>query len=209
MCARCQAEYEDPADRRFHAQPNACARCGPSVSLLRADGGRVPVGPAGDVVRTDGEQVPVGPTRDAVRAAAEALRDGRIVAVKGIGGFHLACRADDEAAVAALRTRKHREDRPFAVMVATVGAAGELVCLGELERALLCGPERPIVLAPRLPHAAVAPSVAPGAPELGVMLPYSPLHHLLLADLADGAGAACAATRARRLRARRHPPPAA
>jgi hydrogenase maturation protein HypF len=167
MCARCRAEYEDPADRRFHAQPNACAQCGPSVSLLRADGERVPVGPAGDVVR----------------AAAEALCDGRIVAVKGIGGFHLACRADDEAAVAALRARKHREDRPFAVMVATAQAAGGLVRLGELERALLCGPERPIVLAPRLPYAAVAPSVAPGAQELGVMLPYSPLHHLLLADL--------------------------
>jgi hydrogenase maturation protein HypF len=167
MCARCRAEYEDPADRRFHAQPNACAQCGPSVSLLRADG----------------ERVPVGPADDAVRAAAEALRDGRIVAVKGIGGFHLACRADDETAVAALRARKHREDRPFAVMVATVGAAGGLVRLGELERALLCSPERPIVLAPRLPHAPVAPSVAPGAPELGVMLPYSPLHHLLLADL--------------------------
>jgi hydrogenase maturation protein HypF len=198
MCARCQAEYEDPADRRFHAQPNACAQCGPSVSLLRADGERVPVGPAGDAVRVDGEQVPVGPARDAVRAAAEALRDGQIVAVKGIGGFHLACRADDEAAVAALRARKHREDRPFAVMVATVGAAGGLVRLGELERALLCGTERPIVLAQRLPHAPVAPSVAPGAPELGVMLPYSPLHHLLLADLAEGApgaGGACAEMR--------------
>ncbi len=183
MCARCQAEYEDPADRRFHAQPNACAQCGPSVSLLRADGERVPVGPADDAVRADGELVQVGPARDAVRAAVEALRDGRIVAVKGVGGFHLACRADDEAAVAALRARKHREDRPFAVMVATVQAAGGLVRLGELERALLCGPERPIVLAPRLPYAAVAPSVAPGAQELGVMLPYSPLHHLLLADL--------------------------
>ena len=167
MCERCRAEYEDPADRRFHAQPNACAQCGPSVSLLRRDG----------------EQAPLGPADDPVCAAAAALREGQIVAVKGIGGFHLACRADDEAAVATLRARKHREDKPFALMVTTVRAAGGLVSLGEPERALLYGPERPIVLAPRLPHAAVAPSVAPGVQELGVMLPYSPLHHLLLADL--------------------------
>jgi len=169
MCARCRAEYQDPTDRRFHAQPNACAECGPSVSLLR----------------TDGEQVPIGLAEDSVRAAASALRDGKIVAVKGIGGFHLACRADDETAVAVLRARKHREDKPFALMVATVEDAARLVRLGPTERVLLCGPERPIVLAPRREHGAVAHSVAPGAPELGVMLPYSPLHHLLLGDL-DG-----------------------
>ncbi len=90
-----------------------------------------------------------GAPGDAVQAAAEALREGKIVAVKGIGGFHLACRADDEAAVAALRARKHREDKPFGLMVATVEDAGSLVRLGPAERALLCGPERPIVLAPR------------------------------------------------------------
>ncbi len=101
--------------------------------------------------------------------------------------LHLACRAEDEAAVATLRARKHREDKPFALMVATVRAAGRLVRLGETERRLLCGTERPIVLASRLPHAAVAPSVAPGVQELGVMLPYSPLHHLLLTDLGAGA----------------------
>jgi hydrogenase maturation protein HypF len=122
-----------------------------------------------------------------VGAAAKALRDGRIVAVKGIGGYHLACRADDEAAVAALRARKHREDKPFAVMAATAHAAGALVRLGELERELLCGPARPIVLSARLDDAPVAPSVAPGARELGVMLPYSPLHHLLFADLDESA----------------------
>jgi hydrogenase maturation protein HypF len=174
MCAGCRAEYEDPGDRRFHAQPNACPECGPSASLLRADG----------------EQAPLGSAADAVRAAAVALRDGRIVAVKGIGGFHLACRADDETAVAALRARKRREDKPFALMVATVWGAGTLVELGRAERELLSGPERPIVLAPRRGDAGVAPSVAPGAPELGVMLPYSPLHHLLLADLAEEAPAA-------------------
>ncbi len=171
MCARCRAEYEDPADRRFHAQPNACSQCGPSVSLLRMDGSQALAGPAGD----------------RVHAAAEALREGRIVAIKGIGGFHLACRADDEGVVATLRARKHREDKPFALMVATARAAGRLVRLNEAGLALLCGPERPIVLAPRLPRAAVAPSVAPGVQELGVMLPYSPLHHLLLADLGTDA----------------------
>jgi hydrogenase maturation protein HypF len=171
MCERCQAEYEDPADRRFHAQPNACPACGPSASLLRADG---QVTLSGTAARAAG---------DAVCTAAEALRNGRILAVKGVGGFHLACRADDEAVVAALRARKHREDKPFALMVASVRAAGRLVALGPRERDLLCGPQRPIVLAPRRRHAAVAPSVAPNVAELGVMLPYSPLHHLLLADL--------------------------
>jgi hydrogenase maturation protein HypF len=168
MCTRCRAEYDDPANRRFHAQPNACPDCGPSVSLL---------GP-------DGSTMPIGPEADAIRAAATALRGGLIVAVKGIGGYHLACRADDDASVSALRRRKHREDRPFALMAASLDAASTLIDVGPDERALLTSPARPIVLARRLDGAAVAPAVAPGAPELGVMLPYSPLHHLLLADLA-------------------------
>ena len=167
MCTRCHAEYADPADRRFHAQPNACPECGPSLALLAPDG--TPIAP------------PAG--TDAAGAAATALRQGKIVAIKGIGGFHLACRADDESAVATLRARKQREDKPFALMLADVAAASRIVTLGELERELLCGPERPIVLAPRRGGAEVAPSVAAGAAELGVMLPYSPLHHLLLADL--------------------------
>jgi hydrogenase maturation protein HypF len=158
MCAACRAEYDDPADRRFHAQPNACPECGPTVRLGDARGDA------------------------ALCAAADALLGGAIAAVKGLGGFHLACRADDERAVAALRARKQREDKPFALMAADVDAARRLVALGTEEEALLCGAERPIVLAPRLADAAVARSVAPGAPELGVMLPYSPLHHLLLAD---------------------------
>ncbi len=108
-----------------------------------------------------------------------------IVAVKGIGGFHLACVASDEQAVAELRARKHREDKPFALMARDLGAAGELVRLGEVEAALLSGRDRPIVLAPRRPGARVAAAVAPLAPELGVMLPYSPLHHLLLADVGE------------------------
>ena len=167
MCALCQAEYEDPRDRRFHAQPNACPQCGPSVTLL--DGAGHPVGAGG--------------ARDLTQAAAWALRNGAIVAVKGLGGFHLGCRADDERAVATLRARKHREDKPFALMAGSLDAADSLVMLGEHERDLLVAPERPIVLAPRARGAAVADSVAPGSRELGVMLPYSPLHHLLLADV--------------------------
>jgi hydrogenase maturation protein HypF len=166
MCASCQAEYDDPRDRRFHAQPNACPRCGPRAALLGRDGAAVPLAGA----------------RDAVHAAALALRAGRVLAVKGIGGYHLACRADHEPAVAALRARKHREDKPFALMVRDLEAAGALVDLGADEIELLTGPARPIVLAGRRADAPVAASVAAGTPELGVMLPYSPLHHLLLAD---------------------------
>jgi hydrogenase maturation protein HypF len=161
MCPACQAEYCDPGYRRFHAQPNACPVCGPTVALLPA--------PDAD---------------DPVASAAIALRDRAILAIKGIGGFHLACRADCETAVAVLRARKHREDKPFALMVGSEGVAGALVSLGEAERAALCSPARPIVLAPRRPDSAIAPSVAPGAAELGLMLPYSPLHHLLMDDLA-------------------------
>ncbi len=166
MCEACRSEYEDPADRRFHAQPNACPECGPSVSL------------------TDAAGRPAGPrdARDPVGAAVEALLEGAIVAVKGLGGFHLACRADDDAVVARLRGRKHREDKPFALMVPDLDAARELVELGEEEAALLAGIERPIVLARRREGAAVAEAVAPGHHDLGVLLPYSPLHHLLLAD---------------------------
>jgi hydrogenase maturation protein HypF len=209
MCPSCRAEYEDPADRRFHAQPNACPECGPSVRLLGADGHHAaepwapdpvaavgdpvgaaaagPVGPSAgiDRLRTSGGTGPLGPraSRDPVSAAAAALQRGAIVAIKGIGGYHLACRPDDERAVARLRARKHREDKPFALIAASIEAAERYVSLGQQERGLMTGPERPIVLASRRPGAPVADAVAPGAPELGVMLPYSPLHHLLLADV--------------------------
>jgi hydrogenase maturation protein HypF len=153
MCPACLAEYEDPRDRRFHAQPNACPACGPRVWLAGVD------------------------APDPIGAAAHALLDGAIVAIKGIGGFHLACRADDEAAVSKLRARKHREDRPFALMVRDLAAAQALV---QLDGDAILDRARPIVIAPR--RGEVAPSVAPRSRELGVMLPYSPLHHLLLAD---------------------------
>jgi hydrogenase maturation protein HypF len=158
MCPECRAEYEDPGDRRFHAQPNACSECGPTLRLIGAEG-------------------------DPLRATATAIRQGAIVAIKGIGGYHLACLAGDERAVASLRSRKHREEKPFAVMAPSLTAARSLVSLNAAAREVVTGPERPIVLAPRRHDAPVAGSVAPGAPELGVMLPYSPLHHLLLADV--------------------------
>jgi hydrogenase maturation protein HypF len=174
MCEACEAEYDDPGDRRFHAQPNACPVCGPSVTLVAAHGREHPPG----VDRLASGQP------DPIQAAAAALRDGTILAIKGIGGYHLACRADDESAVVRLRSRKHREDKPFALMVMSEAAASSLVSLGAGERGLLHSPARPIVLAPRSDAAPVAHSVAPRARELGVMLPYSPLHHLLAHDLA-------------------------
>ena len=173
MCSACQSEYDDPADRRFHAQPNACPVCGPAAQLL--DGGGEPILPAPD---------------DAVYAAASWLADGAVLAIKGIGGYHLACDAANDAAVAELRSRKRREDRPFALMAGDEQAARALVELGEVARRLLVSSARPIVLAARQPGARVAGAVAPGLPELGVMLPYAPLHHLLLGDLAElGVGA--------------------
>jgi hydrogenase maturation protein HypF len=161
MCELCRAEYEDPRDRRFHAQPNACPACGPSLRLVGSDAG------------------------DPLTATVRALRAGAIVAVKGLGGFHLACVARDENAVAGLRARKHREEKPFALMAPSVEAARELVRLGQEDEALLVSLARPIVLVPRRAGAPVARAVAPLSPDLGVMLPYSPLHHLLLADIGD------------------------
>jgi hydrogenase maturation protein HypF len=165
MCERCRAEYENPLDRRFHAQPNACPDCGPSLRLVDRAGR----------VLADGNE-------GSLDAAVLALADGGIVAVKGLGGYHLACRADDESVVAELRARKHREDKPFALMAPSAESALELVELDDAAGALLASRERPIVLAPRQLEARVARSVAPASRELGVMLPYSPLHHLLLAD---------------------------
>ncbi len=165
MCERCRSEYADPGDRRFHAQPNACPDCGPHVWL------------------TDSSGAVAAERDDAIRAAVRGLRDGAIVALKGLGGFHLACVADDEAAVAALRARKHREEKPFALMAPSLEAARELVELTEREEALLESRERPIVIARRRAGAPAAAAVAPRSRDLGVMLPYSPLHHLLLEDM--------------------------
>jgi hydrogenase maturation protein HypF len=165
MCPACQAEYDDPADRRFHAQPNACPVCGPQLAWRQPDGALEATGAA------------------ALEGAVDALLGGRIVAVKGIGGYHLAVDATDEAAVRELRRRKARDDKPFAVMVADLATAHQLCALDDTAVAALATPRRPIVLAPRHAGAPVASALAPGLPELGLFLPYSPLHHLLLADV--------------------------
>ncbi len=173
MCERCLAEYHDPSDRRFHAQPNACPECGPQLRWTDRAGGP---GTAGGGWLT-AEPI-VGDL--ALRAAVDAIVDGRIVALKGIGGYHLVVDATNGAAVAELRRRKSRDDKPFAVMAATVAAARQLCELDALAVDTLCSIRRPIVVAPRRATATVADGVAPGLVELGVMLPYSPLHHLLL-----------------------------
>ena len=165
MCPACQAEYDDPADRRFHAQPNACPVCGPQLAWRDPTGAVIAEGPG------------------ALSAATDALRRGAVLAVKGIGGYHLAVDATDTAAVGELRRRKARDDKPFAVMVADLAAADRLCVLDEAARAALTSPRRPIVLAPRRPGGEVVDGVAPGLPDLGLLLPYSPLHHLLLADV--------------------------
>ncbi len=166
MCEDCRREYEDPADRRFHAQPNACPQCGPQLALLSAGDRRELAGPC-----------------EAIGMSARLLDAGAILAIKGLGGYHLACDARNIDAVAALRARKHREDKPFALMVRSADAAAALIVLEPRSRTLLDDPARPIVLAPRRDDADLADAVAPGAPELGCMLPYTPLHHLLLAEL--------------------------
>jgi hydrogenase maturation protein HypF len=166
MCAECRQEYEDPLDRRFHAQPNACPECGPRLRVLDSSGAAVALDAA----------------EDPVQWAAARLAAGAIVAVKGLGGYHLVCDASDARAVEALRARKHREDKPFALMVPSTDHARGLVALDEDSEALLRSRQRPIVLAPRLAVGRLATAVAPGAPELGVMLPYTPLHALLLSD---------------------------
>jgi hydrogenase maturation protein HypF len=164
LCPACKAEYEDPENRRFHAQPTCCAACGPRLRLLDARGSPVECA-------------------DPLTAFAAALRAGRIGALKGLGGYHLACDARSPAAVAELRRRKHRDEKPFAVMVADAMAAEMLCDIRPEERELLESPRRPIVLLRRRPGA-VADEVAPRNPNLGVLLPYTPLHHLLLHEMA-------------------------
>jgi hydrogenase maturation protein HypF len=159
MCPTCAAEYHDPADRRFHAQPTCCLACGPRLWLTGSDD-------------------------DPIAAAAAQLRDGKVLAVKGLGGYHLAADARNQDAVAALRARKHRADKPFALMVSDVDDARALCVVDDVAEPVLTGRRRPIVLLPRRPDAVLAAAVAPGNRELGMMLPYTPLHHLLLRAMA-------------------------
>lgn len=165
LCDECRAEYEDPEDRRFRAEAIACPRCGPRLTALAPDGRRIADEDA------------------ALVAAAAMLRDGGLLALLGVGGAHLACDATRDDAVSALRARKRRERRPLAVMVPDLPAAEKLAILDAAERALLTSTARPIVLARLRDDAALAPSVAPGLDRIGLMLPYTPLHHLLLDDL--------------------------
>lgn len=164
MCAACQAEYDDPANRRFHAQPNACPACGPQIELWDNSGSTLQK------------------RHDAIIAAAKAIGRGQIVAVKGLGGFHLMVDARNNDAVQRLRRLKHREEKPFAVMFPSLTAAQETCSISEIEERLLTSAEAPIVLLQNRETSAIAPSVAPGNPWLGAMLPYTPLHHLLLAE---------------------------
>lgn len=186
ICPKCAAEYADPLDRRFHAQPDACFDCGPHITWREAGVGNEPSEAAASPA--------VGTTRETSDAiidrCVELLANGGIVAIKGLGGFHLACDASNEQAVAELRRRKRRSNKPLAVMVRDLADVERLCYVNDVERGLLAGSIRPIVLLRRravcesggFPDAlALAPSVAHDLPELGVMLPYTPLQHLLLA----------------------------
>jgi hydrogenase maturation protein HypF len=173
MCVRCQGEYEDPANRRFHAEPNGCAECGPSLLLLSAEqlaSGIPPVFPS---------------SRQSAATMAtlrSLLHQGEIVAIKGLGGFHLACDASNERATGLLRERKRRSGKAFAIMAKDLVIVERLCQVTGADRALLLSSRRPIVLLHRRKDAAVAPSIAPGTQTLGVMLPYTPLHHLLFEE---------------------------
>ncbi len=160
MCPICQKEYEDPTNRRFHAQPNACPACGPSLRLEDKEGKEMP--------------------GDPIEKTVDSLRRGAIVAIKGLGGFHLACDAKNSEAVASLRSRKYREDKPFAVMCRNLQEVKQHCEVNIEEEKLLLSVERPIVILRRRENSPVAHAVAPYQDTLGVMLPYSPLHHLLL-----------------------------
>jgi hydrogenase maturation protein HypF len=162
MCASCAAEYADPADRRYHAQPIACHDCGPALTFRPGNGDRPSEG------------------AEAIARAAEALRAGLTVAVKGLGGYHLACDATSSEAIARLRDRKHRPDKPFAVLVADLATARGLAVVSDAEAAELRSPAGPVVLLRARPDSPLSPLVAPGNPLVGVMLPHTPVQHLLL-----------------------------
>jgi len=189
MCPHCQVEYDDPLDRRFHAQPNACPACGPQLALYArpseptADRRPPTAGESeGWPKDVDGWSL-VTEGDDALQRTAQALRAGRIVAVKGLGGFHLMVDARNRAAIARLRERKPRRDKPFALMARDLEQVRTLCEVPPQAEAALTSPEAPILLLHRRPEAPVAENVAPGNPNLGVMLPYTPLHHLLLREL--------------------------
>ncbi len=163
MCSACEKEYHNPADRRFHAQPNGCPECGPNISWHDSIGTLLDV-------------------KDIVYAAAENLADNRVVAIRGLGGFHLAVNGCSKSSVALLRKRKSRPDKPLAIMVANPDILQEFCYFSDKEKKLLLSPEHPIVLLKRKAHSKLAPNLAPGIDDIGVMLPYTPLHHLLFRE---------------------------
>ncbi|MCS7187091.1 MAG: carbamoyltransferase HypF [Armatimonadota bacterium] len=169
MCPDCEREYHDPNDRRFHAQPTACPRCGPKVRLIARN--------------SNGEWEEICQDNEAIKETARRLLEGQIVAIKGLGGYHLACDAANENAVKRLRQSKHREFKPFALMTPDLKTAHQLAFISPEEEALLTSWRRPIVLMRRRPDANVAESVAPKHRDLGIMLPYTPLHHLLMSEV--------------------------
>ena len=175
MCPECEREYHDPLDRRFHAQPNACAVCGPSLTLLDACGMQA------DVWREHGQKL----RGDVASEAMALLKQGLILALKGLGGFHLVVDARNDAAVQRLRERKGREAKPFAVMMRDMKVVQSHCEVSEGEREALLSPEAPIVLLKKRKSSILAPSVAPGNDRLGIMLPYTPLHVLLFDECLD------------------------
>jgi hydrogenase maturation protein HypF len=171
MCSRCQREYDDPRNRRFHAQPNACSECGPKLKILSLDQSE-----------GNGRRFKAVNTSDPIGEAIRALRAGEIVAIKGLGGFHLACDALNESAVRKLRERKRRFGKPLAIMLSDLEQVRKFCHLSSEESEALRRPERPIILLRSRTEGPVAPSVAPNNDYLGVMLPYTPLHHILLEE---------------------------
>lgn len=163
LCPQCLVEYENPADRRFHAEPNACPVCGPRLTLLNAEGQLVE-------------------TANPVKTAVDLLSSGHVLAIKGLGGFHLSVNAASDEAVKKLRSRKYREEKPLAIMVRDIDKAKQISFVSQEEETLLTSPQRPIVLLKKNQNGLMADSVAPKVPSLGIMLPYTPLHHLLLED---------------------------
>lgn len=193
LCPDCKREYRNPADRRFHAEPTACPVCGPGlwVEGLPSPAGGGGVGGEGRVLASQGKDSlspalpPGGREQDSTADALHRLQAGQILAIKGLGGFHLACDARDAAAVQTLRERKNREEKPFAVMAANLASIADWVEISPAEAELLQSPERPIVLLRKKPGAdAALPGIAPGLAWLGVMLPYTPLHWLLFHEAA-------------------------
>jgi hydrogenase maturation protein HypF len=187
MCPECQAEYDNPHDRRFHAQPNGCHHCGPHLELWDPQGHSIAgAQPEIPEIRSGMARQPQAVDDCALAAAAQAIRSGQIVAVKGLGGFHLMARADADAPLEKLRRRKRRGEKPFAVMLPSLAAAWRYCQVSPTEERLLRSPEAPIVLLRRLSGAqdlGLSPLIAPANPNVGVLLPYTPLHHLLLSRL--------------------------